>query len=579
MSSSLNDSTSEKTEVYYGTKEAVGKGAEFMAHVKVSMDLCYDQNAPSIVVEVEPYRKGYIEILKRGGRIRVITEIKKNNLHYCKQLLHLVTELRHLDFVKGGLAVSEDAYMATAAALEQGKPLTQVIYSNVKVLVEQNQYLFDTLWNKAIPATQRIDEIEKGVEATRIEIISDSKESVEHAIRIMKGAEDEVMVIFATAHIFEVALKLESSDIYNQVLRKNESVKIRLLTPGGGLTDTLAKRIVSSSEIPRIEVRTSERGLQTRITIIIIDRKEVMVWQVRDGNSEDTLEAVGVSTYSNSKSIASSYAAIFESLWKQTELYEKLKDRDELQQQFINIAAHELRTPVQPIVMNSEALKRKMPNDERIRIISRNATKLQKLTENLLDVTRIESNTLRLNKELFDLNAKIKDTIDDMIHTKTGIEGNETKDIEPTRNSASASLQIIFKPTEYPVIVDADTVRISQVVSNLLNNAITHTSNSMISISTKHEDRSNLVVVSVKDTGIGIAQNVLSLLFTKHPSKSSEGFGLGLYISKSIVEAHGGKIWAENNNDGKGATFSFSLPLASSIPAAGRLDQPWNKTA
>src|SRR4029079_15102881 len=145
------------------------------------------------------------------------TEIKKNNLHYCKQLLHLVTELRHLDFVKGGLAVSEDAYMATAAALEQGKPLTQVIYSNVKLLVEQNQYLFDTLWNKAIPATQRIDEIEKGVEATRIEIISDSKESIERAIKIMKNAEDEVMVIFATPHIFELALKFDSSDIYNQV--------------------------------------------------------------------------------------------------------------------------------------------------------------------------------------------------------------------------------------------------------------------------------------------------------------------------------------------------------------------------
>jgi two-component system sensor histidine kinase VicK len=565
----LNDSASEKTEVYYGTEDAVGKGAEFMASVKDRMNLCYDQNAPSIVVEVETYRKGYIDILKRGGRIRVITEITTDNLHYCKQLMHLVTELRHLDFVKGGLAVSECAYMATAAALEQGKPLTQVIYSNVKVLVEQNQYLFDTLWNKAIPATQRIDEIEKGVEATRIEIISDPKESIEHAIKIMKRAEDEVLVIFATSHIFEIALKLDSSDIYNQVLRKNERVKIRLLTPGGGeRTDALAKRIVSSSEIPRIQVRISERDLQTRITIMIIDRKEVMVWQVRDDNSEAPLEAAGVSTYSNSSSIASSYAAIFESLWKQTEMYEKLKDRDQLQQQFINIAAHELRTPVQPIIMNSEALKRKSPDDERIRIISRNATKLQKLTENLLDLTRIESKTLKLNKELFNLNDKIKDAIDDVIHTKATLGGNGIRQAEPQPNTASTPLQIIFEPTEDPLIIDADMVRISQVVSNLLNNAITHTSRDIILVSTKNEGLEKHVVVSVKDRGIGIAQGVFSLLFTKHPAKSSKGFGLGLYISKSIVEAHDGRIWAENNKDGKGATFSFSLPLASFTPDA-----------
>ncbi|HEX2557724.1 MAG TPA: HAMP domain-containing sensor histidine kinase, partial [Nitrososphaera sp.] len=286
--------------------------------------------------------------------------------------------------------------------------------------------------------------------------------------------------------------------------------------------------------------------------------------------SENPLEAAGMSTYSNSRSIASSYAAIFESLWKQTEMYEKLKDRDQLQQQFINIAAHELRTPVQPIIMNSEALKRKTPDDERIGIISRNATKLQKLTDNLLDVTRIESNTLKLNKELFDLNDKIKDAIDDVIHTKAGTGGNETKHVEPLRNTASSSLQIIFKPTEVPIIIDADMVRISQVVSNLLNNAIAHTSKGMVSISTKNEEWNKLAVVSVKDSGIGIAQDVFSLLFTKHPAKSSKGFGLGLYISKSIVEAHGGRIWAENNKDGKGATFSFSLPLASSVSAAGR---------
>jgi two-component system sensor histidine kinase VicK len=122
------------------------------------MDICFDHRAPSIVVENEEYSNGYIDIRKRGAKIRAFTEIKKDNIHYCKKLMKLVDELRHLDGVKGGIAVSEREYMATTV-LEETKPLTQVIYSNVKEVVEQGQYIFDTLWNQAISAEQRIREI------------------------------------------------------------------------------------------------------------------------------------------------------------------------------------------------------------------------------------------------------------------------------------------------------------------------------------------------------------------------------------------------------------------------------------
>ena len=140
-----SNSPEKTSEILYGVENAVGRGVYFMSNVKERMDIYFDHRAPSIVVEVAEYRNGYIEIRKRGGKIRAFTEITKDNVNHCKELIKLVDELRHLSGVKGGLAVSETEYMATTV-LEEAKPLTQVIYSSVKEVVEQGQYIFDTLW-------------------------------------------------------------------------------------------------------------------------------------------------------------------------------------------------------------------------------------------------------------------------------------------------------------------------------------------------------------------------------------------------------------------------------------------------
>lgn len=548
------DTAKENTEVLYGIENAVGKGVEFMAAVKDRMDLCYDKNAPSIVVEVDAYRNGYLGVLQRGGKIRVITEVTKENLEYCKKLLQLVTELRHLDSVKGGLAVSENAYMATAATLEEGKPLTQVIFSDVKVLVEQNQYLFDTLWNKAVPAEQRIAEIEKGIQPTRIDIISNPKESIERAFEIMKNAKEEMMVIFATPHIFELSMKFAPS-IYTQMLQKNANVKIRLMTPSAGeQTEKIAKMVLS--ENPEIQLRISDKNLQTRITILITDKKEVMIWTVRDDSTDDPYQASGIATYSNNESIALSYSAIFESLWKQTEMYEQLKDHDRAQRQFINIAAHELRTPIQPILMNAQALKRRMPENERIDIMARSAQRLQRLTENILDVARIENKTLKLNPALFNLIEKIRDVIADIDNGERQVE-NEINN-QKGYHFFIENHQIIFEPKDEPIMIQADPIRIFQVISNLLKNALLHsTKGGTIWISANKSEE--MATVTVRDSGPGISQDVFSELFTKPSIKSDRGFGLGLYICRNIVDAHGGQIGAENKD--QGSTFWFSIPI------------------
>jgi signal transduction histidine kinase len=233
---------------------------------------------------------------------------------------------------------------------------------------------------------------------------------------------------------------------------------------------------------------------------------------------------------------------------------EQLKVHDSMQKEFINIAAHELRTPIQPIVSLTEVLRSKIEDTQQVdllSIITRNAKRLQRLTEDILDVSRIESHSLKLNKERFNLDDLISSVIDDY---RNRIE----KD--------NIAVKLLYEPNnkDNNIFVEADRGRLIQVISNLIDNAIKFTKEGTISIITEEKD--SKVVVSVNDTGTGINPEILPRLFSKFASKSERGgTGLGLFICKNIVEAHGGKIWIENNNiyDGKkGATFTFSLPTS-----------------
>ena len=214
---------------------------------------------------------------------------------------------------------------------------------------------------------------------------------------------------------------------------------------------------------------------------------------------------------------------------------------------------HELRTPIQPILSLSQLLQSDKSNNakqqEFLDAIVRNAKRLQRLTENILDVTRIESHSLELRKERFSLNENIRNVIND-VNNQAGF-----------RNNNSNAVSILFEPKQ-DVFVEADKVRIYEVISNLLKNAIQFTKEGTITITATEEKVDyNEAIVSIKDTGTGIDPEILPRLFTKFATKSVAGTGLGLFISKSIIEAHGGKIWAQNNTDGKGATFYFSLPM------------------
>jgi signal transduction histidine kinase len=230
---------------------------------------------------------------------------------------------------------------------------------------------------------------------------------------------------------------------------------------------------------------------------------------------------------------------------------EQLKNQERMQKEFIDIAAHELRTPVQPILGLSEVLQSKEQDEEKrrlIEIILRNAKRLQRLTQDILDISRIESQSLKLNKEKFNINDLISNVVQDYRNS-----------IEKDHN-----ITLLYEPKmDINFFVEADWYRITQVISNLLNNAIKFTKEGTVSVTLekKKEDNQQEVLVSVKDRGTGIHTDILSRLFSKFASYAEKGTGLGLFISKSVVEAHGGRIWGENNIDGMGATFSFTLPL------------------
>ncbi|MGN6624256.1 MAG: sensor histidine kinase, partial [Candidatus Nitrosocosmicus sp.] len=277
-------------------------------------------------------------------------------------------------------------------------------------------------------------------------------------------------------------------------------------------------------------------------------------------------EAIGLSTYSNSSPGVLSYISIFESLWKISELYEEIKSHDKMQKEFINVVAHELRTPTQAILGYSGILKEHPERVEKIaEIIYNNAVRLQKLINNLLDVTKIDSQVLILHKKQFDLRELIYSVVEHF-RNQIKLDGCDIELIYDQQYDVDM---------DNPILVYADKERIIQVISNLLENAIKFTKKGFISITykfkkngdTNYDDNDNdvvidKVVIKIKDTGIGIHEDLFPKLFTKFASKSFQGTGLGLYICKNVVEAHGGNIGVQKNKeDDKGVTFYFSLPM------------------
>ena len=748
-------------------ENTISRGVQFMQNASERMDLFGEKNGPSIIIEFpDIYKNNYIAAKMRGVKIRLITEITKDNIHYCKELINIVSELRNLDGMTGGIAVTEKEYMTTTT-LKRKQLLPQVFYSNDHEVVKQGQYIFDTFWDKAIPADQKIKEIEEGIEPVKTKVLENQEEIYNHLFKVIKkskeryicssiggmqmvynnffnlykdivekqkrgegngikwltyidgkknsidlvkkfinagiqvkhlknlpsmnfsvntnsiqatiermdngifmnsllvsnepayikhftlffqelwnsygvdaverirdveegmeydievirpsdrtlkiyldivnSAQSEILFIFPTPKAF--IRQLKAIDLANRA-SKERKAKVRILTPSNELVEKLIKSLLNNGkEIQEnsnyittttttnsispsdndIEIRYIEKMSHTRATILIVDRKESLVMELKDDTKDTFVKAIGLSTHSNSKASVLSYVAIFENLWKQSELYQEIKEsnenlkmvneklevNDKVLNEFIHIAAHELRNPIQPILGFSQIVKTMVEQIEKdhmnkdqifnhLDIIIRNARNLQMLSDEILDIAKIETDSLYLKKEFFSLKELLqiiveeyKSQQDSNSLNKNNINNHNLCDIKFHSPDEEHQNEKLF-------LIEADKVRISQVISNLLRNALKFTNEGdliNVTISTKDTGIKREVIVRISDTGSGIDPKIYPKLFTKFASKSDLGIGLGLFICKSIINAHGGKIWAENNTDGKGATFSFSLPV------------------
>jgi two-component system, OmpR family, sensor histidine kinase VicK len=441
--------------------------------------------------------------------------------------------------------------------------------SKFKELLGQEQYISDPFWNKVIPTEQEIREIEKEEseksENIILQIIRDPAEVQKLGFELIRSAKEEILIIFSTANAFHRQIRVGGAKLLREVTIAKRDLNIRILTP----QDERIKEVSSElkQQLKKIEVRHVEESLQTKITVLIVDRKYSLSIEFKDDTKDSVYEAIGLATYSNTKSTVISYISIFESLWKQVELIERvtklseeLKYQENVHRQFINVAAHELRSPIQPILGLAEILRSRKERetnekqDELLAIIIRNAKRLKELTENILDITRIENQSLNLHKEVVNMDELILKALEDI----------------KSQTNYKKSIRLIYddskKESSSPLLVEVDRGRLIQVISNLLSNAIKFTKEEgTITVATEKRSNNNieLLLVRVKDTGTGIDDDIMPRLFEKFVTRSEKGIGLGLFISKSIIEAHGGSIWAENNADGKGATFTFDLPLLS----------------
>jgi two-component system, OmpR family, sensor histidine kinase VicK len=705
----------QKTSIYYKPYHVINTVIEFIYKSGVRIDACVDYTRPSLIFEIAALKKAFVDAKNRGIKLRYVTEITGDNVSYCKELINTINiDLRHVDGIKGNFYVSENEYVAPATFHHKGKPASHIIYSNVKEIVDHQQYVFESFWTRAVPAQQRIKEIEegvihhqtkivdnpdeiikeiskltadsnelatclapgglqyshnhffdikmklldkqkkgqhkgiryitnigkeniqlvklymeqgiqikhiknlpamsfgvsdkeiavtienmeggtpirslllsneplylkhfsstfeglwkngtdvidrireieKGVEPSDIEIIENPREAMKRAQQIIRLAKHEVLRIYPSLNTFRRHVRIGMIDLIQEVLKNGAKVRILIPADEDQISQILDEVVVES---PQLEIRSIDKSLQTQMGVIVVDRKESLIVELRDDTKENYYDAAGLAAYSNSRPIALSYVSIFESLWKQGELYEQLKAYNIMQRDFINIAAHELRTPIQPILGLSQVVSPRVGKEERehMRVIIRNAKRLQRLTENILDVTKIDNHSLKLQKERFNLIDLISRIVRDF---RNQIDNPNLLLVCQFEEKQEDKNDLTF--------VRADKSRLIQVISNLLSNAIKFTKEGIISVNVEKQVkekekgiRQDEAIITVRDVGVGIDSKLLDRLFSKFATKSFAGTGLGLFISKSIVEAHGGRIWAENNSEGRGATFIFTLPL------------------
>ena len=571
-----------------------------------------------------------LNLKSKGIRLRHITEVTTDNIEYCKEIMSNI-ELRHLEGVKGGMAVSDTEYITTST-IKDGESGTQLFYSNGRQIVEQQQHIFDILWDKSTPAEQKILQIEQGLKPEVVDIVNDPLKSRNICIDNLKSSKEEILLLLPSFKSFDTQKIFGLLKIDNY-LPKTRNTKIKILLNHENQFYESSSKILSDKHLNNTSIRYlltgTESNNQSHTVVIIIDKKILLILELKDDYQDSFEKYIKFLVYSNNKSIVLSNAIIFDALWDHAELVkqfkhitEKLqlqefelekqivdktqdlriayndlkksnieisKKEEKLQKineelikaeksksEFISMISHELKTPLVPIKGYTEMLLNPKLlgelNEKQLKAIQsiyRNVKKQESLVDDILDSTKLDLGQLNLLK---------KDVI------IPDLFANVIKDIKFMAEKKHVDI-VVGINTNLDDNVYCDEKRIEQVLSNLIKNSIDFVPQEggeillnvekqgikSIDINDKNNkqtcsnDVSHFMVFTVKDNGKGIPKDKIDNLFKRFyqidssHSRKHGGSGLGLAICKGIVEAHGGRIWIDNNHS-KGVTIKFTIP-------------------
>lgn len=307
------------TEVIYGAESVFKSNVQGILELKESLDSCFDSNGPSML-SLAIIRDTFLPLEAKGVRIRFIAEMTKENLTDCKETMKFV-ELRHLDGAQGNFAIGDRRQIRMHAIIKKGVPPTQMLRSTVRSFVEQQQYVFDELWKKAIPAEERIREIEQGTKREFIETIRDPSEIQKLGYDLLRSAKEEVLIFFSTSNAFHSETRKGGIlQILQEVIvapSLPRGMKIRILVP---MDNEIKNEMVEKLRKFGINIRDNKKPLPTKLTNLVVDNALSLTVELKDDiTKRRNEEGIGLATYSNSEPTISSYVSIFETLWIQNE--------------------------------------------------------------------------------------------------------------------------------------------------------------------------------------------------------------------------------------------------------------------
>jgi sugar-specific transcriptional regulator TrmB len=324
MLNNEDNSKSETTEVLYEAEKINDKITHCISNANKSIDACHEATTVSLVFPSEAIRKAASNFVHRGGKIRIVTEITNENISLCKELMDLV-DIRHLDGIVNNFGVSEKECFIGIAGRDRNQEQQHTIYSNVKSYVEAQRSIFNTIWDRAIPAKQRIREIEEGAKREVIEVIRDPFEIQKNSNELIKSAKKEILMVLSTANAF---LRHEKTGILKLLKEAAmlHRVKVRILVSptGNNNNDDAVSESIQQMKDAGIDIRTIEPSFKNKLTTLIVDQSLCLTVELKDDSKETSSdEAIGLATYSNSEATVFSYVSIFENLWIQTQLYKR----------------------------------------------------------------------------------------------------------------------------------------------------------------------------------------------------------------------------------------------------------------